>query len=74
MTLSSSESEIKTWANNNNLDIVKIQIHWTVIGTPFFYVNKGCFIFEVDVATKSGNPEKWWIRTGVFSNDYEKSK
>jgi glucan phosphoethanolaminetransferase (alkaline phosphatase superfamily) len=74
MSISSHESEIKSWAKNNNLNVVNIQTHVTAIGTPFYYVNKGSFIFEVDVITKSGKPEKWWIRTGVFSNDYEKAK
>ena len=74
MSISSYENQIREWAKSKQLDVVKIQNHVTPIGTPFYYVNRGCFIFEVDVKTKSGESEKWWVRTGVFSNDYEKSK
>ena len=46
----------------------------TVFGTPYYWLNKGEHIFEVVIKTKEGKSEKWWIRTGVFSDDYEKEK
>lgn len=46
----------------------------TIFGTPYNWLNKGENIFEVDIKTKEGKSEKWWIRTGLFSDDYEKEK
>jgi hypothetical protein len=54
------------------MKIEHIESHMTTFDTPFYYVNKGNWIFEVDVITSDGNKEKWWIRTGIFGNDYEK--
>jgi hypothetical protein len=69
-SIESHESEIKEWANEKNMIISHIETHFAAINTPFYYLGKGCFIFEVDMT----NGEKWWIRTGLFGNDYEKQK
>lgn len=62
------KEEIVQWATTKGLSISKIEIHYTAIGTPFYYVHKNCNIYEVDMS----NGEKWWVRIGIFSNDYEK--
>lgn len=61
-------NEINKWATSKGLEVSKIELHYTSIYTPYYYVHKGCNIYEVDMV----NGEKWWIRTGIFSNDYEK--
>ena len=53
-----------------NQEVKTCEYQFTIIGSPFFYVNKGQYIFKVELT----NGEVWWIRTGVFSNDYEKDK
>ena len=62
------KEEIREWAKTKGLSVSKIEIHYTAIGTTFYYVQKNCNIYEVDMS----NGEKWWVRIGVFSNDYEK--
>jgi len=68
------KDNIKKWATKNQYEIVNIETHMTVFGTPYNWLNKGENIFEVDIKTKDGKSEKWWVRTGVFSDDYEKEK
>lgn len=68
--IESDKQEINKWANSKNLEVKNIDVHFTIINTPFYYLNKGSRIYEVDMS----NNEKWWIRTGVFSWDYEKDK
>ena len=70
----SQEDSVKEWAKEQNYQIEHIESHMTTFDTPFYYVNKGNWIFEVDVITSDGNKEKWWVRTGIFGNDYEKGK
>ena len=69
-SIESYKEDIKEWANEKNMTIVNIEPHFTTIDSPFYYLGKGCFIFEVDMT----NGDKWWIRTGLFGNDYEKQK
>ena len=66
--MNSKETEIKNWAIENKYEIKSIDHQITIFGSPFNYVNKGQFIFKVVLT----NDEVWWVRTGVFSNDYEK--
>lgn len=68
------KDSIKKWAHENQYEVVDIETHMTVFGTPYNWLNKGQNIFEVDIKTKEGKSEKWWIRTGVFSDDFEKEK
>lgn len=66
--MNSKEKEIKSWAIEKKYEIKSIDSQMTIIGSPFNYVNKGQFIYKVILT----NNEVWWVRTGVFSNDYEK--
>jgi len=68
------KDSVKNWARKNQYEVVNIETHMTIFGTPYNWLNKGENIFEVDIKTKEGKSEKWWIRTGVFSDDYEKEK
>lgn len=68
MSIESYKEDIKEWAIENNMEVRSIEPHFTTIDSPFYYLGKGCYIFEVDMT----NGEKWWVRTGVFGNDYEK--
>jgi hypothetical protein len=72
--IESGKGSIKKWAQKNQYEIVDIETHMTIFGTPYNWLNKGEHIFEVIIKTKEGKSEKWWIRTGVFSDDYEKEK
>lgn len=65
------KNSIESWAHKNNYEIEEIDSHITCIGTPFYYVSKGHFIFEVWVKTPNGK-EHWWVRNGVFSDDFIK--
>ena len=68
--IDSEKNDVRKWALKNNMEIKFINTHITQFGTPFFYVTKGCHIYEVEMTTG----EKWWIRTGFFFNDYERDK
>jgi len=70
MSVNGDEKEIRQWAKENGMEVKEIDMHITSIDSPFYYVNKGSFIYEVDMT----NGEKWWVRTGIFGNDYEKQK
>ena len=72
--IESGKDSIEKWAQKNQYEVVDIETHMTTIGTPYNWLNKGEHIFEVIIKTKEGKSEKWWIRTGVFSDDYEKEK
>jgi hypothetical protein len=72
--IEAGKDSVKNWATKNQYEIVNIETHMTIFGTPYNWLNKGENIFEVDIKTKDGKSEKWWIRTGVFSDDYEKEK
>jgi hypothetical protein len=72
--IEAGKDSVKNWATKNQYQIVNIETHMTIFGTPYNWLNKGENIFEVDIKTKDGKSEKWWIRTGVFSDDYEKEK
>lgn len=70
---SSQESSVYDWAKSKGYKVEKIESHLTPFGTPFYYLHKGNYIFEVWVITQDGNREHWWIRkNGLFSDDYEK--
>lgn len=64
------KEEVYQWAKEKGFQVKSIEVHMTQIGTPFYYLNKGSYIYEVDLT----NGEKWWCRTGIFSNDWEKDK
>lgn len=68
--IDSDKEKINKWAKSKSLEVKKIEVHFTMFNTPFNYLVKGNRIYEVDMANK----EKWWIRTGLFSWDYEKGK
>jgi hypothetical protein len=72
--IEAGKDSVKNWATKNQYEIVDIETHMTIFGTPYNWLNKGQNIFEVDIKTKEGKSEKWWIRTGLFSDDYEKEK
>ena len=72
--IEAGKDSVKNWATKNQYQIVNIETHMTIFGTPYNWLNKGENIFEVDIKTKDGKSEKWWIRPGVFSDDYEKEK
>ena len=72
--IEAGKDSVKNWATKNQYQIVNIETHMTIFGTPYNWLNKSENIFEVDIKTKEGKSEKWWIRTGVFSDDYEKEK
>lgn len=69
-SIEAGKTEVYEWAKENKMQVEKIETHMTTFNTPFYYLNKGSYIYEVDMT----NGEKWWVRTGVFSNDYEKDK
>jgi len=62
------KEKINTWAVDHSLKVSKIDTHLTTFGTPFFYVNRGHRIYEVDMT----NGDKWWVRTSILGADYEK--
>ena len=68
--INSQESDIKEYFIKNNKEVKTIDHRITTIGSPFYYVNKGQHIFKVELT----DGEVWWVRTGMFSNDYEKDK
>jgi hypothetical protein len=66
------KDSVRQWARKNQYEIVNIETHMTIFGTPYNWLNKGQNIFEVEIKTKEGISEKWWVRTGAFTDDYEK--
>ena len=63
-------SEAKEWATNNGYVIKQYDTHYSSIGTPFFYVNKGQIVIEMDIIDRAGGYHKVWMRTGTFNNDF----
>ena len=68
INIENNENKIDKWATNNGYVIQSKEMHLTIIGTPFYYLNKGQYIYEV----KLTNGDTWWVRTDIFGNDYEK--
>jgi len=68
--IDSHESDIRQHFTEQNQEVKTCEYQFTIIGSPFYYCNKGQYIFKVELT----NGEIWWVRTGVFSNDYEKDK
>lgn len=66
----SAIDEAKEWATENGYVIKKSDTHITSINTPFYYLNKGQLIVEMDVIDRVGGYHKIWMRTGTFSNDF----
>lgn len=62
--------EAKEWATENGYVIRQSNTHMTSIGTPFYYLNKGQLIVEMDLIDRAGGYHKVWMRTGTFSNDF----
>lgn len=65
-----TEQEINKWAVEHNHKVVQSEMQMTIFGSPFFYLNKGEYIYKI----KLDNGDIWWVRTGLFGNDYEKEK
>lgn len=65
-----TEKEVDKWAAENHYVIVSKEMNMTIFGSPFYYLNKGEYIYRVVL----DNGDIWWVRTGVLSNDYEKEK
>lgn len=68
--MKSGEDEVRSWADKNGHAIKSIETHMTIFGSPFFYLNDGSYIYEVDMV----NGDKWWVRTSLFGNDYIKDE
>jgi len=68
--INSHENDIRKHFTEQNQEVKTCEYQITTIESPFYYCNKGQFIFKVELV----NGETWWVRTGVFSNDYEKDK
>lgn len=63
-----TKSEIDEWASEYNYKVVHTEMQTTIFGSPFYYLNKGEYIYKIEL----DNGDIWWLRAGVFSNDYEK--
>lgn len=68
--INSNMHDIREHFTKENKEVKNIDYQYTTIGSPFYYVNKGEHIFKVELT----NDETWWVRTGVFTDDYEKDK
>lgn len=67
-SIQSGKSEVYQWSIKHNMEIKSIDVHMTQFNTPFYYINKGSYIYKVEMT----NGEIWWCRTGIFENDWEK--
>lgn len=63
----STEEEIRDWAEERGMEVRSIEVHFTWVGTPFWYLQNGCQIYEISM--KDG--EKRWIRTSILGWDVE---
>lgn len=63
-----TEDSIKKWAAEKHYVVVKTEMHMTIIGTPFYYLNKGEYIYEIVL----DNGDVWWLRAGIFGDEYVK--
>ena len=43
------KDSVKQWAQKNQYEIIDIETHMTVFGTPYNWLNKGQNIFEVEI-------------------------
>jgi hypothetical protein len=65
---SSYENNIRDWAQKRGQTVEVLETNVTPIGSPFYYVNNGQYIYKVKL---SPSGEIWWVRTGLWF-DYEK--
>jgi hypothetical protein len=63
------KDKIEWWAKRNHYKIIDTEWHMTTIGSPFYYVHKNCYIYEVDLITPDGKTEHWWVRNNPISKD-----
>lgn len=60
-----AEEDILAWAEDRGFTVSRIERHFTWVGTPFWYLQYGAQIFEVE--TTDG--QRWWIRTSILGWD-----
>jgi hypothetical protein len=65
----STEEELKDWAEEQGQKVERVEVHFTWVGTPFWYLQTGCQIYEVKLTSGS----TWWIRTSILGWDVEKT-
>ncbi len=68
--INSHKDDIRKHFTEQNQEVKTCDYQLTIIGTSFFYCNKGQYIFKVELT----NGEVWWVRASSFTNDYEKEK
>ena len=67
-----NKHQIHQWVSGRGYIVVDEDLQWTPIGTPFHYLNKGEYIWKLNVKDSLDNPRVVWVRTSSWNgNDYE---
>ena len=61
----STEDDIRAWAEERGKEVDSVKVHFTPIGTPYWYLQNGAQIYEVTMT----DGEKDWIRTSILGWD-----
>ena len=65
------EKEIHQWVSGHGYIVVDEDWQWSPIGTPFDYLNKGEYIWKLNVKDSLDKPHVIWVRTSSWNgNDY----
>ena len=65
------EKEIHQWVSERGYIVVDEDLQWTPIGTPFHYLNKGEYIWKLNVKDSLDKPYVVWVRTTLlYGKDY----
>jgi hypothetical protein len=66
------KTEIDQWILSHNYELVNKDWQWTPFGSPYNYVNRGEYIWKVNVKDSLNKPRVIWVRTNILgNNDYE---
>ena len=65
------QKEIHQWVSGRGYIVVDEDLQWTPIGTPFHYLNKGEYIWKLNVKDSLDKPYVVWVRTTLlYGKDY----
>lgn len=69
------QKEIHEWVADHNYTLVDEDWQFTNIGSPFYYVHKGEYIWKLNVKDSINKSRVVWVRTSSwYGNDYEIEK
>lgn len=69
----SDRRDIHEWASARHLEVARVERCHFRHG-PFWFRNKHDRVYEFEARLPNGGSEVWWMRTGMFSNDFKRGE